>query len=91
MRKIETRTSKPIEFLEFPLKRSYKGRSTQRTSPARRVQSTAPDTSERRPFPFDLRRRGRSLTRDLEEDSNLTSNTTHTVAIQKVLAPTMAR
>lgn len=68
MRKIETRSSKPTEFLEFHLKRGYKGRSTQRTSPTRRVQSTPPDTSERRPFPFHLRRRGRSLTRDLEED-----------------------
>lgn len=91
MRKFETRSSKRTKFLEFPSKRGHKGRSTQRTSPTSRVQSTPPDTSKRRPFPFHSRRRGRSLTRDLEGDSNPAVNTTHIVVNLQIPAPTMAR
>lgn len=93
MRKIETRSSKPAEFSELPLKRSYKGRTTQRESPARRVQSTPPDTSVRRPLLFHFRRRGISLTRDLEEEEEDPSlaSTTHIVVSLQVTPPIMAR
>ena len=94
MRKIEARSSKPTKFLEFPFKRSHKGRSTQRESPVRRVQSTPPHTSERRPFAFHSRRRGRCLTKyfeEEEEDLNPTPNTAHIVVNLQVAAPTMAR
>lgn len=74
------------------MKRSHKGRSTQRESPARRVQSTPPEDLERRQSTSHSRRRGRSLTRDLEEeDSSQATNTAHIVVNLQILAPTMAR